>query len=911
MGKNAARAAASAIERDTWGAGAPGNVKEACPGACRKIYRIHPAVGVARVGDSPWQFFIGAEVDTFRGPEKVCELFADPAKGYSEKLVSSTVDKTRFKDKKYPGAKIRRQAARFRIYEYRELKSPAGAWGWAREITSDDAEITWTVEVANLKASFQNFNGPNMSTARPGAKKKIVPGKKTLTIQHGFDPLSAKKKHKFKRETLEDPGSASTHKYLGEILHDNKGRLIVLGGRGAADGPADPTNYANNKDWTDDVSDGPITASIKFPGQPPVEADPKDGGAWVCVGPPDFAPELSNITSLYDTMLDVATRVRQKDALAPQAPENEVLWTLHGIQDRAKGTFEPTFESDLLRLFEATYQVNTVYKPANPPMKHPAVFKLSRQTKLDDANEEPADVAARKAPRAHIRYKVFNTLRPWDEDKKRDPGDGTGATNALVLTSTDPVVSAPVVGAIDARAEKAPSLPSKDKSKYEDTYLPYRWTMPMLWGDSDTDNEAVRNAVTELQYRVVKQWCRGKFKDTAAQEPSFETIRRSGLLTPGGLDRSALDRCVGGPFFPGIEVSWLARSTEIYSAPLRMKVGHAMVGEINLGKFKSVGVPAVKPTVGPGFFSQQMAQPWHADFLACARFAGKIGWWPAQRPDDVVRGGAPADPNAMTDSEPAQAADWKVTTFKPSGVAELAKIMRNVTITTVGTEAAAGPTEAVVKGKDDAGNPVGPDKIPLASVAGTSAGELLFASISEVAFNGVTKPANTRAKLAIGLKKSPPTVAAHEPTRIEGPTTVANVPRTISAIDPKVTTDLAKLPRFIRFTVSGTHPEEAPAKVTVEGTAPKGTPLTETVVLPRKAGFRDTSSKFKSITKITIDKGQQTLLADLRISIGIGSASGAMEVWADNVASFKEMTQKWSRLGFVFGGVEVERDPTL
>jgi hypothetical protein len=589
----------------------------------------------------------------------------------------------------------------------------------------------------------------------------------------------------------------------------------------------------------------------------------------------------------------VATRVRQKGALAPAAPENEVLWTLHGVQDRAKGIFEPTFESDLLRLFEATYLVNTVFAPANPAMKHPAVFKLARQTKLDDAGEDPADVAAGKAPRAHIRFKVFNTLRPWDEAKLR-------------LDAADPAK----VPAADARRSAPPTLPSKDPPKYEDRYEAYQWTMPLLFGDSERgDYASVRNAVTELQYRVVKQWYLGKFKDTKPGEGSFETIKRSGILTPGGLDRSALDRTVGGPFFPGIEVSWLIRNQDIYSAPLRMKLGHVVAADFKLGAFQSVGVAATKPTVGPGFLSQQMAQPWHADFHDCARI-DKVGWWPAQRPDDVARGGAPANPTALLDPSPAQANDWKETVFRPSGIADMAKLARNITVTTRGSGAALGPKEATVRGKDDAGNAI-TDTIPLLSVASTSAGEKVFKSISEVSFTGVTPPKNTGAKLAIGLSKSAPASPNHEPSRIEGPTVVPSTPREITTFDPKLNAELAASPRPLRFTVSGAHPEEAPLKVVIEGSPVKGGPTTDTVILPRGPGSKSSAIKFRAITKIRIDKGQPKSLPDLNVSIGIGTDSAKMEEWALNVGGMNGMIANWSRLGFVFGGAEVERDPAL
>jgi hypothetical protein len=52
--------------------------------------------------------------------------------------------------------------------------------------------------------------------------------------------------------------------------------------------------------------------------------------------------------------------------------------------------------------------------------------------------------------------------------------------------------------------------------------------------------------------------------------------------------------------------------------------------------------------VEPGFFSQQMACPWQADFFAChkapeAWSKGQVfGWWPSQRPDDTFKDAAKA-----------------------------------------------------------------------------------------------------------------------------------------------------------------------------------------------------------------------------------------------------------------------------
>jgi hypothetical protein len=84
---------------------------------------------------------------------------------------------------------------------------------------------------------------------------------------------------------------------------------MVLGGKGIS-GPSGlpigdgsgipgrpPNTFANNEGWHDDVADGPISATVRIPGQPDqVLAN----AAWVIVAPPDFAPYTNGITTLYD-----------------------------------------------------------------------------------------------------------------------------------------------------------------------------------------------------------------------------------------------------------------------------------------------------------------------------------------------------------------------------------------------------------------------------------------------------------------------------------------------------------------------------------------------------------------------------------------------------------------------------------
>ena len=81
--------------------------------------RIHPALGVARVGNSPTDFFIGPERPWDRTP---------PPGGYKDGQ-----------------CRVKRQAARFRLFADHDD-------GTTTELTAADGPISWTVHLANRKA---------------------------------------------------------------------------------------------------------------------------------------------------------------------------------------------------------------------------------------------------------------------------------------------------------------------------------------------------------------------------------------------------------------------------------------------------------------------------------------------------------------------------------------------------------------------------------------------------------------------------------------------------------------------------------------------------------------------------------------------------------------------------------------
>ena len=231
---------------------------------------IYPGIGIARVGNSKEEYFIGPEVP-----------YPDPKPPGFYRDASGA---------------LKRQAARFRIYGL-------DAHGRVvREITADDAKIEWTVEVANKKAVWYQFvTAMDVPEAVPvGRRNAQIKGAERQKLAITPPPCSIQgRKQKGDRYRL--MGQFFDQKvYLGELATDEAGRLIFLGGHGvsrAATPEGKPYTFANNDGWHDDVSDGPVGAVVHLDGRE-LHAKP----AWVVVAPPNYAPDLIGIITMYDLL---------------------------------------------------------------------------------------------------------------------------------------------------------------------------------------------------------------------------------------------------------------------------------------------------------------------------------------------------------------------------------------------------------------------------------------------------------------------------------------------------------------------------------------------------------------------------------------------------------------------------------
>ncbi|WP_189304528.1 LodA/GoxA family CTQ-dependent oxidase [Streptomyces cinerochromogenes] len=465
---------------------------------------IHPTVGVARLGNSPDSFFVGPEAPG---------VAARPEDG--------------FKD---ADGRVKRQAARFRLYGYDKDHNLLG------EVTSNEATVRWAVELANAKAAWFKFHGRFHQSEAPENRRNATIGvsdpqqRAALVISPG--PRSVEGANADGSGAKFDTGTfLGTPVPLGELRTDEAGRLLVLGGFGHSASVKQPanlvTNYANNDYWFDDTSDGPVTATVTVGQGRTIPVTP----AWVLVAPPDFAPDSTNLVTLYD----VAREVAENAGWLPRSSD-------------------VSFSRDILPLLTRICGyawVSGVAVRGHGDGRAGDFLDPDRLARL--ASNAPEDAPPRK--------NIFGRLRT--------PG-------------------------------------AEDVTQANYTF------MPQLAGDDGDPVEGKpRTWFTILpgQYERMRRWASGDFVADGTDVTSAVPLADLPLAEqPHALVRAALEACNGGPFFPGIEMTFIADDPATWAGAFRLRDGLA-----------------------PGDVTKYMAVPWQADFYEC-----NTHWWPAQRPDDVL-----------------------------------------------------------------------------------------------------------------------------------------------------------------------------------------------------------------------------------------------------------------------------------
>ncbi|XOV78238.1 MAG: LodA/GoxA family CTQ-dependent oxidase [Aestuariibacter sp.] len=576
-------------------------------------FRVHPTINFARVGNSE-EYYLAPETAAGELIDEETGMFGGlPVKPNTE---STPIDESDFRD---VGGKVKRQAARFRLFAYDKGQTQYPAEDKGREIKIGDSvggkkiqDIVWQVHLANKKnnnfsitssngeeegiVAYENNQTPPVRNPQYGSDLANSDRLNKLVIDAGPRAMSvansAQKTLHFSQTgqacyVQNDGTIASQPDYpisfpnqhfnmfeplgvidsLGEMLiEQGSGRLIVTGGYGKASGikdsagnPPKLNDAIDNDDWFDDTSDGPVTATIIF----------EDGTieqavhGWVVCTDPGYAPQTRNVVSTWDDVYDTWI---QHLSLQPEIFNN-------GFQDN----YVASFYGDVIPVFHGAF------------------------------------------------------LQRWNTAL---PNKGVNGHNfiAMIKPTDDPTAKIPSF----KQLIRKPSPPgTKDEPNNEDG-VPGK--MPLALGD------AMKSflSVTETQYFLMNQWYDGK--SVASHEPLGEGEY---------MDKMVLENCLGGRYSPGIDLTFVVRDVNLYEQNWQGETGPFRVNMQLLDystaskdqHFLNVGyIPLRTAQVEPGDLCKFMSQPWHTDYNSCATHTpdpnpsenNTLYWsWPAQRPVSV------------------------------------------------------------------------------------------------------------------------------------------------------------------------------------------------------------------------------------------------------------------------------------
>lgn len=585
------------------------------------VLRVHPAIGIARVGNSD---------EYYLAPETVAGLPVDGSESVTGGLPikagteSETIMAAGLRDKY---GRMTRQAARFRVFTYAVGAGRTYPSGVGDEVRIGSVvggktvtDVVWTVHLANKKANSYVLNddlgvhvfepahaadlelrnaevGPDPDNSARLKKLVIDPGPRAISGRDAGPVPFDKATHAcygdgstivtasaYPKTFPEDSFAAMYTPVgdidtLGELRTDEHGRLLVLPGYGRACGWLRPDGTpfplfgdalrpgvygdVNADGWFDDTGDGPVAATVVFDDGSVLEAH----AGWVIATDPNYAPQIRNVVTLWDDIYD--TWVRTLD-LVPD------LFTSRFNRD-----YQPSFD-EIYPLFRAV--------------------ALQRWT-------------TNLPERAVTAHDAVGAIRPDDE-----PGE-------TILTGLAYV---------------------RDPNKKEQAQVGAP-LMPLAMGDP---GDAFLS-VTLTQYFLLQQWEQGR----ARREPGP-------LLGPGEyLDMATLANCLGGRFAPGIEMTYVVRDPWFWEqdwqgsggGPFRLRARRLDYRQAQSSQpFLSVGYNPLRPgpdgftsaRLEPGDASKIMAVPWQTDYNSCATHntapnpdnSRTLYWsWPAQRPVQVYR----------------------------------------------------------------------------------------------------------------------------------------------------------------------------------------------------------------------------------------------------------------------------------
>lgn len=635
-------------------------------------YKVHPAIGIARLGNSPDSFYLAPETAGGLPIEVTPDGNAKVTKDGAEQ----PIDMNGFRD---VNGLIRRQAARFRVLVYDD-QSPQG-----RELKIGDevigsgtkgklVDIKWTAYLANKKAVWYEFtqlegeHGYDSTVPLRNAGVTVNDARQALIIDPGPQSVSfTGNQSSASFANGQNPGFAQTFPPAGlqpnevttlgdlRVTKDKDGhmRLLLLGGHGNSGSTNTPliTSYANNDGWFDDISDGPVTAtlifeetadgSVKSPVQKQV---PCNEQAWCVVGYPRYAPQITDMITTDDLLYDLNVRMFGYNPylygtkpFTSTAPLNfsdpAALQNWRNRANQYNPDFYPYFYRDiwpiLMRPYNMQYTTDIL-----------AISNAAHETQIEPGDfyvgwmSVPPDKETGIDKFKDRRWFVFSMLRR--------PGEENQYTNHHV----------------------------------RDTTVMYnKELMPLLCGDNPITNTLPSKflRLTDTMLFMLSQWAKGKFINE-----KLENIPESQVTPPPGsgeaIDRGVLANMLGGAFCPGAETCWIIRNPAIFAKPYRINANTMFTGPITGMTGPLSQQNPISAGLEPGDITKYSGIPWQSDFNECSTqdiditydiwnvvSPGTTGdnvlaqmdqdtqvlWWPSHRPMEVYQPVPVRDPKTQ------------------------------------------------------------------------------------------------------------------------------------------------------------------------------------------------------------------------------------------------------------------------
>ena len=580
-----------------------------------KRIRIHPGIGLARLGNSD-EFFIGPEAPG---------VVVDPGGSGGPGPKGGT-----YRDSQ---ARLKRQAQRYRVYAYDANDKVVG------ELTSDSdmvKSLRWRVHVRNMKSANYAFQGAYLFDPDKLRNPSIQPGKKPierdqLIIDPGVHTIASGQKDavvmkgdvftgiekgtlpgelRFEGFTPKDPSKEVEVTYtaakdieLGQLRLDDKDRLLFVPAPGKGESvttpnvimsnpsetvspPNGPDNgqnpltnqfaYFNIPGWWDDTCGGEIDVTVTLNDgtvlstRDNVKSETDDGtrnpkaGAWVVSAPPKYAPHMYHVVSIRDRVYEAFPEAY------PYASQ------------------KTNFYRDVYPIFANAVNYGWV-------------------------SAEAAGITSETKGRAHGPSQPGNLLNADYLKLLSDPSEQMKPIRQRIysLMRHAPGENGKLVDSLMPPPPQRPTSWKNEQFKREEDAS----KMPKLWGTGgkplqneqlDIDLPDQFLSLTDWQLKHMKDWADGNFEVGTPIEPKeLETLPLD--KQPHALDNAALEPTIGGGFHPGIEFPYLIIYRELFADAFRVGEG-----------------------VEPGSLAAYMSSPWQGDFWSC-----NTAWWPTQRPEVV------------------------------------------------------------------------------------------------------------------------------------------------------------------------------------------------------------------------------------------------------------------------------------